>query len=149
MQFRTIDWGMENCTLHIQMPSDKGDFYPTDAGSRSAAVNLSRLQIERPLDYKIPSFWSQKINDHKIATIDIIPGFSWARQFDCGMDSLHTFALASSTSKVHVEWWQDKQSLKQPGTLRTDETASPNNFDSHFHYAESDRIAYSTNHPAG
>ncbi|KAG2122840.1 hypothetical protein BD769DRAFT_1360151 [Suillus cothurnatus] len=100
-QFRAIDWGMENCELHVALP-------PMD---RPTTLTLYRLNATVPVDISTLSF---NVLPPRVAKIDnIVPGkdsLDWHRKLSCAMDDVLVFELGCSedepSGSCDVEWWQ-------------------------------------------
>ncbi|KAL0575151.1 hypothetical protein V5O48_006828, partial [Marasmius crinis-equi] len=103
VQFRVIDWKLEDCALHLQLPSSlSASEHVVDV------VDVFRLTSDRELDLNRLSF------AHRPSQIggklgSARPGSSneWTYSFPCPMDSIQTFLLAAGTSETNVSWWQD------------------------------------------
>lgn len=100
-QFRAIDWGMENCELHVTLP-------PVD---RPTTLALYRLNTTVPIDTSTLSF---NVRPPRVAKIDnIVPrkdGLDWHRKLSCAMDDVLVFELGCSedepSGRCDMEWWQ-------------------------------------------
>ncbi|KAG2039749.1 hypothetical protein BDR03DRAFT_859530 [Suillus americanus] len=100
-QFRAIDWGMENCELHVALP-------PVD---RPTTLALYRLNATVPVDISTLSF---NVRPPRVAKLgNIVPGkdsLDWHRKLSCAMDDVLVFELAcsedESSSSCDIEWWQ-------------------------------------------
>ncbi|KAJ7753627.1 hypothetical protein DFH07DRAFT_744342 [Mycena maculata] len=102
IQFRTIDWGMDDCRLHISVPALGGADAPF-------SLALYRLNQTHPLDASRPC--PQRVA--KIEDIDISRGQDtmWQRGFACQSDEVLTFELACSSISQGgclLEWWQKR-----------------------------------------
>ncbi|KAG2111641.1 uncharacterized protein F5147DRAFT_573363 [Suillus discolor] len=103
-QFRAIDWGMENCELHVAIP-------PVD---RPTTLALYRLNATVPLDISTLSF---NVRPPRVAKLsNIVLGqdsLDWHRKLSCAMDDVLVFELACSEDEVSgscdIEWWQARE----------------------------------------
>ncbi|KAJ7602358.1 hypothetical protein DFH06DRAFT_1397516 [Mycena polygramma] len=117
VQFRTIDWGMEDCELHLALPAVKH----WDTGS---SVVLHRLNQTYPLDLATLTYRSSPPRVATMASIQLAPtaGTTWQHRFACATDEILTFELACSPtnegSDCTVEWWQ-KFHASEPGVYLT------------------------------
>ncbi|KAJ6478585.1 hypothetical protein C8R47DRAFT_1138955 [Mycena vitilis] len=117
VQFRTIDWGMEDCELHLALPAVKH----WDIGS---SVVLHQLNQTYPLDLATLTYRSRPPRVATMASIRLAPsaGTTWQHQFACATDEILTFELACSPTKegsdCSVEWWQ-KFHASEPGVYLT------------------------------
>lgn len=100
-QFRAIDWGMENCELHVALP-------PVD---RPTTLALYRLNATVPVDISTLSF---NVRPPRVAKLgNIVPGqdnLDWHRTFSCAMDDVLVFELGcledEESGSCDIEWWQ-------------------------------------------
>jgi hypothetical protein len=109
IQFITIDWGMEDCELHLFLPRVE---------AKSVSIGVYRLNQTYPLDLAALSYQSRPQRVAKVATIQLstIEGTIWRRRFSCVSDEVLTFELAcSQVNDGHCafEWWQ-KQGHGEP-----------------------------------
>ncbi|KAJ7792080.1 hypothetical protein B0H13DRAFT_1675804 [Mycena leptocephala] len=105
IQFRIIDWGMEDCELTLSLPAmDHGTYM------KSVTVVLHRLNQTYPLDLTTLSYQSRPPHVSKVASIQLTQEVTvWQRRFRCTSDGVLTFELASSElnqADFLVEWWQ-------------------------------------------
>jgi len=107
LQFRMIDFGMEECTLHVKLPS-------SSPISRANQIRIYSLPNHTKSSIDISSLSYSSIEGRfgeEIGILDAGKRIDWSHKFHCPSDSLHSFALVASTDSTVVEWWQDKQSL--------------------------------------
>ncbi|KAG1889971.1 hypothetical protein F4604DRAFT_1568427 [Suillus subluteus] len=105
-QFRAIDWGMENCELHVALPPV---VRPTTLASH-------RLDATVPVDISTLSF---NVRPPRVAKLgNIVPGkdsLDWHRKPSCAMDDVLVFELACSedepSGSCDIEWWQAHRAL--------------------------------------
>ncbi|KAH7884135.1 hypothetical protein F5I97DRAFT_1898768, partial [Phlebopus sp. FC_14] len=109
VQFRAIDWGMETCELHVNLPES----------NHSGSLALYRINSTVPLDTFSLSY---NTRPHRIARLGIIAlGLGvvpWHRKFSCAMDEVLSFELAclpssesGGDSDCFMEWIQIKDAL--------------------------------------
>ncbi|KAJ7114043.1 hypothetical protein C8R44DRAFT_676496 [Mycena epipterygia] len=113
IQFRTIDWGMEDCQLHISVPALGGD---TKSGNISLVLYRLNQTRTYPLDTVELSFQSRPPRVAKIENIQLsrVEGTSWSRRFACKSDDVLSFELGcsgiSEEGDCFLEWWQKQGS---------------------------------------
>jgi len=111
VQFRAIDYGMEICELHVDLPRllPNTTSYP----GQNAMVSLFRLSASLPVDVKTLSRDTRPARLFKVADIQLSSeGISrWRRKMACASEEVLSFELASFGSDYgcHVEWWQDRE----------------------------------------
>jgi len=114
VQFRAIDYGMEICELHVNLPPllPNSTLYP----GYTFMVTLHRLDVSAPLDTRSLSYNSRP---HRLFKIDDIPLSSegvthWHRKFSCSSEEVLSFELSRPSFDEdyngRVEWWQDRTS---------------------------------------
>ncbi|KAJ6555856.1 hypothetical protein B0H19DRAFT_947805 [Mycena capillaripes] len=108
VQFRTVDYGMEICELHVNV----------DASGSS--LDLYRLEGTIPLDASALSFnarphrglmLSEIATSHESETL-------WRRNFTCHSEQLLTFELGCSPGSATgclFKWWQTPEGNESPG----------------------------------
>ena len=117
IQFRAIDWGMEICELHIDLPESYGQ------EGHSGSLAVYRINSTIPLD---SSTLSYNIRPPRVAKLGNIPvgndTLTWHRKFHCVTDEVLSFELgclpldeSGGEAGCSVEWVQIKDSL--PGEL--------------------------------
>ncbi|KAJ7217066.1 hypothetical protein GGX14DRAFT_358172 [Mycena pura] len=112
IQFRTIDWGMEDCRLHMSVPALGGG---DTARAPNISVVLYRLNQTYPLDTAELTFQSRPPRVAKIEDIELSRAeyTVWSRQFACKADDVLTFELGCrgiSNNDCSLEWWQKQGS---------------------------------------
>ncbi|KAJ3552794.1 hypothetical protein NM688_g3967 [Phlebia brevispora] len=106
VQFRAIDYGMENCELNVLFPA-------VGAGEESqSAISVYRLNTSYALDSSTLSYATRPPRLPKLADIPLnaLDNIHWHRTFVCPTESVLTFEFACSTSIGHscnLEWWQN------------------------------------------
>ncbi|KAJ7065981.1 hypothetical protein B0H15DRAFT_872526 [Mycena belliarum] len=110
VQFRAIDWGMEDCELHLSLP-ELGNM--TFESQSAVNVELYRMNQTYPLDAAVLSYQSRPPRETKIESIPLARGESTTchHRFRCPSDSVVTFELALVCTEVNkntcgLEWWQ-------------------------------------------
>ncbi|KAJ7459648.1 hypothetical protein B0H11DRAFT_1872745 [Mycena galericulata] len=112
IQFRTIDWGMEECELKLSLPA-----LNKDAQSSGISVVLHRLNQTYRLDDTTLSYQSRPPRVSKVATIQLaqdVPTL-WQQRFRCKSDGVLTFELECSPthkSNCLVDWRQRSGSVE-------------------------------------
>ncbi|KAI0258332.1 hypothetical protein BC834DRAFT_835798 [Gloeopeniophorella convolvens] len=120
MQFRAIDWGMEQCSLQLIVPplADASIIPP----GRSFTLSLYRLNATHTIDGQSLSHSSRPSRVAKLADIHVASGeaTNFQRNSSCMRDELMTFELACSRdthdNDCMLQWWQDKEN-PTPGAL--------------------------------
>ncbi|KAG7098815.1 hypothetical protein E1B28_000720 [Marasmius oreades] len=97
IQFRAIDWKLEKCTLHLNLPNE-------DWGS----IDIFRLGADTVLDSSRLSYATRPSVNEKLGNVDISITANWSQPFHCLTDSIHTFLLVAAQPDTRVSWWQDK-----------------------------------------
>ncbi|KAJ7484283.1 hypothetical protein FB451DRAFT_1028782 [Mycena latifolia] len=108
-QFRTIDWGMEDCELHLSLPT----LNVSIASPPNVGVELYRLNQTYPLDLATLSYRSRPLRVAQVASIPLARGEGtlWHGRFGCPADSVLTFELSlacprATAGECTLEWWQ-------------------------------------------
>ncbi|KAI0773144.1 hypothetical protein BD413DRAFT_472806 [Trametes elegans] len=113
-QFRTIDFGMEECELVIRLPGDGDPIEseePVQYNPRSK-FDVFRLDAPKPLDVRKLSFKTRPLVKEKVATVS--PGAgqqTHVATFPCPWSTLHTFQVAcaeDSESECLVDVWSSQ-----------------------------------------
>jgi len=111
LQFRMLDWKLENCALRIRLPSmnDPRSLFNASSSASEIAVHRlasgSTLRLDSLSHYRIPKLEQKLVSIRVNSDRDT----EWTHHFHCAMDSLHTFALVAGNRETSVAWWQDKQ----------------------------------------
>ncbi|KAJ7699279.1 hypothetical protein B0H17DRAFT_1196369 [Mycena rosella] len=108
VQFRTIDWGMEDCELHVSLPA-----LSLGVGPKGVSVVVHRLNQTYPLDLATLSYRTRPPRVAKLASVQLsrTEGTVWHRRFACAADDVLTFELECSQTDggdCLVEWWQKR-----------------------------------------
>jgi len=107
VEFRSIDWGMEDCELHLSLPS----------GDASSTVVLYQLNQTHTTDLATLSYETRPPRQAELGTFQpSVEGTAWQHRFACPTDTILTFELACSStseSKCMLEWWQTRDT-KEP-----------------------------------
>ncbi|KAK7036790.1 hypothetical protein VNI00_011456 [Paramarasmius palmivorus] len=114
-QFRTVDYGMEKCELHVHFPVNAS----TNSTSRPFLLSLHRLDSSLPLNTRTLSYSTKPRVTSTLTEIRVTPGsgqvVDWWQQFDCKWDQLLTFELACYApdrlggDSCWLEWWQERK----------------------------------------
>ncbi|TFK50663.1 hypothetical protein OE88DRAFT_282959 [Heliocybe sulcata] len=117
VQFRALDFGMEDCELSIALPSDvEGKNISLPRTGSTNDVDIWHLGGHDPIDAKKLSWSTRPDRVRKIATVDLQAGTLFSQRFHCHQDSVHLLeiACASKSPSCGIEWWQDMQDMS-PG----------------------------------
>ncbi|KAH7905339.1 hypothetical protein BJ138DRAFT_1017842 [Hygrophoropsis aurantiaca] len=128
VQFQAIDWGMEICELHLDIPQSITT--STSAHRTSANLVLYRLNATHRLDITSLSYHNRPSRVSKLANLHLglgdvtasdniifSEGVRWHRRFACTTDEVLSFELGCAVSpevveseaeSCHVEWWQNR-----------------------------------------
>ena len=109
IQFRAIDWGMEICELHVDLPESFGH----------GLLALYRVNSTIPLDTSSLSYNTRPPRIAKLGNIplgnDIV---TWHRKFSCAMDEVLSFELSclplmesGGDSDCFLDWVQIKDAI--------------------------------------
>ncbi|KAF8987612.1 hypothetical protein BDQ17DRAFT_1258389 [Cyathus striatus] len=110
VQFRALDFGMENCELAIRM-----DLKNMNTSPAFHSLDLFTLEGKFPLRTHQLSYKNRPSRIQKIAEIsELKDGYNVLYKFHCNMDGLFTFELTCSQNMVEarscdLEWWQDRE----------------------------------------
>ncbi|RPD54575.1 hypothetical protein L226DRAFT_260610 [Lentinus tigrinus ALCF2SS1-7] len=112
VQFRAIDFGMEDCRLVFTLPKlgasleDHASF-SMDPSSR---FDVFRLAVDRPIDVKKLSYRTKPKPVEKIATLHAqMDGDTLIHRFPCPWSSLHVFEVACAEgSECMVDVWSSQ-----------------------------------------
>lgn len=113
VEFRTVDFRMENCKLLITIPPKLDTV--SNAVTRFAVKSESILHVwrvatrspTRPINPKTLTWRTRPIRIAQIGTFTFIPGANFTHHFSCQSDSLHVFEFAAGNEGTKVEWSQD------------------------------------------
>ncbi|KAH8809645.1 hypothetical protein DL96DRAFT_1473492 [Flagelloscypha sp. PMI_526] len=111
-QFRSIDYGMEQCEIHIRFPSVVSE-------SRPARLSLYRLDSSRILNPNTLTYKNIPLSFSKLAEIDQNMG-EYKRNVTCVTDSLLTFELKCSNDsrdECNLEWLQNPKQRGEASEL--------------------------------
>ncbi|KAJ7077410.1 hypothetical protein B0H15DRAFT_789709, partial [Mycena belliarum] len=110
VQFRTIDWMLEACTLRIRLPGHGQNNAP-NFNTKTNRVEVHRINQSSILDIASLAVDSLPPAREKLASvqIDANDGLEWAYHFPCAMDTLHTFIITAADFQTDLDWWQDKR----------------------------------------
>jgi len=115
VQFRAIDWGMEICELHIDLPTED-----TGRSGHSGALAVYRVNATIPLDSASLSHNTRPPRVAKVANIPLgdDSGVQWHRKFSCVTDEVLSFELGclpqsefDGDDGCFVEWVQIKDAI--------------------------------------
>ncbi|KAI0739368.1 hypothetical protein C8Q80DRAFT_1111114 [Daedaleopsis nitida] len=112
VQFRTIDYGMEDCHLVFTLPAldtaleDHASFTMHPA----SRFDIFRLTTKRPVDMKVLSYSSKPQMAEKVATLQPrLDGDTLIHRFPCVWGTLHVFEIAcADTSECLLDTWSSQ-----------------------------------------
>ncbi|TFK86959.1 hypothetical protein K466DRAFT_586786 [Polyporus arcularius HHB13444] len=111
-QFRALDFGMEECSLVIQLPGngDRIESKEPFLFDPLSTLDVFRLDAPKPLDVRKLSYTTRPPTKEKIATVTPRAGEETpVTRFPCVWGSLHTFEVAcSSASDCLVDIWSSQ-----------------------------------------
>ncbi|CDO70536.1 hypothetical protein BN946_scf184573.g4 [Trametes cinnabarina] len=111
-QFRTVDFGMEECSLVFRLPGSGHRIEskePFQFDPRSV-FDIYRLESSKPLDVRTLSYRTRPPMKEKVATISPRAGEdTLITHFPCSWSSLHTFEVACAEgSNCLVDVWSSQ-----------------------------------------
>lgn len=108
-QFRVIDFGMEDCSLTLRLPSANEPLEGTEPFNfnPTSALDVFRLNAPKALDVRTLSYRSRPPVAEKTAAVLVRAGEEIEiTRFPCKWASLHTFELACSAgSDCLIDVW--------------------------------------------
>ncbi|PIL34475.1 hypothetical protein GSI_03252 [Ganoderma sinense ZZ0214-1] len=112
VQFRAIDFGMEDCRLVFTLPplgvplEDRASF----AMNPASRFDVFRLAAARPLDVKSLSYRSRPKRAERVATLQArVDGETEIHRFPCKRGSLHVFEVACAEGEeCMVDVWSSQ-----------------------------------------
>ncbi|EIW52652.1 uncharacterized protein TRAVEDRAFT_174711 [Trametes versicolor FP-101664 SS1] len=95
-QFRTVEFGMEDCALVIRLPGadDRIESKEPFRFNPQSALDVYRLAAPKPLDVRTLSYASRPRIQEKVATVTPRAGETEVTRFPCAWSTLHTFEIA-------------------------------------------------------
>ncbi|RDX40722.1 hypothetical protein OH76DRAFT_308685 [Lentinus brumalis] len=112
VQFRAIDFGMEDCRLVFTLPKLGAQLEDHASFSMHPAsrFDVFRLAVERPIDVKKLSYRTKPKVAEKVATLQArMDGDTLIHQFPCPWSSLHVFEVACAEgSECMVDTWSSQ-----------------------------------------
>ncbi|TFK82237.1 hypothetical protein K466DRAFT_578243 [Polyporus arcularius HHB13444] len=112
VQFRAIDFGMEDCRLVFTLPKLGAQLEDHASFSMhpSSRFDVFRLAVERPIDVKKLSYRTKPKVAEKVATLQArMDGDTLIHQFPCPWSSLHVFEVACAEgSECMVDTWSSQ-----------------------------------------
>ncbi|KAG6884644.1 hypothetical protein C0993_009325 [Termitomyces sp. T159_Od127] len=110
LQFRAIDYGMEICELHIDLPQSSA------AAERVEAISVYRLESSSPLDVRSLSYRTRPRRLGRLGDVHaaINAEVDWHRKMTCKLEEVLTLELACPEdipvgTQCSLEWWQRKE----------------------------------------
>ncbi|KAI0095204.1 hypothetical protein BDY19DRAFT_74420 [Irpex rosettiformis] len=95
-QFRILDWGMENCTVEVNLPSSSDTFTTMHTLSSPSYVNIWLLDTVEELDFDSLSFSTKPQRKSLLATLSIAAGrVAKSPSFRCPTASYVTVEIES------------------------------------------------------
>ncbi|TFK82242.1 hypothetical protein K466DRAFT_500655 [Polyporus arcularius HHB13444] len=112
VQFRAIDFGMEDCRLVFTLPKLGAQLEDHASFSMHPAsrFDVFRLAVERPIDVKKLSYRTKPKVAEKVATLQArMDGDTLIHRFTCPWSSLHVFEVACAEgSECMVDTWSSQ-----------------------------------------
>lgn len=105
LQFRVMDYGMERCALALRLPSGE------EGSSKSADIELSVLDVSRPLDPSSISWSSRPPRRNVVGTLRASADEEVRLpEFPCKWGSLYAFeaSCAPDSPACDVDVWADR-----------------------------------------
>ncbi|PPQ64164.1 hypothetical protein CVT24_008799 [Panaeolus cyanescens] len=119
VEFRAIDFGMENCELKLRIPAN-ATAREHGAPLEHFFIGVYRLDTNKPLDTKALSYNTAPRRLTNVANIEVSPGkpIDYHANFHCPWDTILTFELSCfgeerkelSGGPCSIQWWQNKES---------------------------------------
>ena len=100
-----MDYGMERCALALRLPSGVED------DSKTAEIELSLLDVSRPLDPSVISWSSRPLRRNIVGTLRASAGEEVRLpEFPCKWGALYAFeaSCASDSTACDVDVWADR-----------------------------------------
>lgn len=114
VQFRTLDYGMERCTLHASLPDKTDALDPAATIVHPSTLDIWRLNIDYEITRHRPESWKfAPLRKSLFGTFEFPQGEDWASDdFHCRSLSYTTleFTCSTKTPDCHVDFWQDRAS---------------------------------------
>ncbi|EDR06627.1 uncharacterized protein LACBIDRAFT_294591 [Laccaria bicolor S238N-H82] len=121
VQFRTLDYGMERCTLHASLPDKTDALDPAATIVHPSTLDIWRLNIDYEITRHRPESWKfAPLRKSLFGTFEFPQGEDWASDdFHCRSLSYTTleFTCSTKTPDCHVDFWQDRASANAHNTL--------------------------------
>uniref|UniRef100_A0A8H8CK02 Ubiquitin 3 binding protein But2 C-terminal domain-containing protein n=1 Tax=Psilocybe cubensis TaxID=181762 RepID=A0A8H8CK02_PSICU len=125
VQFRHIDFGMENCSLSFSIPPLTTSFDPSSIAQNGSVIDIWTLNMSHEISRYIGKSWKfAPLRGSRFGIIHLDHRGSDLVPFLCRSNHFSTFELACSpdSPECHVDFWQDqraepKAGLKWPKTL--------------------------------
>lgn len=108
LQFRTIDFGMEECSLVLRLPDERlaeadGISYTM---SDPLSLNVCAMDVAKLLDVKQVTWRSRPQCSEHITTVGVIPGEEVElSRFPCAWGTFHTFEVSCAEPGCSVDVW--------------------------------------------
>ena len=114
VQFRTLDYGMERCTLHASLPDKTDALDPATTIVYPSTLDIWRLNIDSEITQHRPESWKIAPKRKSLfGTFEFPQGEDWASDdFHCLSLSYTTleFTCSAKTPDCHVDFWQNRAS---------------------------------------
>ncbi|KAJ3013527.1 hypothetical protein NUW54_g1570 [Trametes sanguinea] len=111
-QFRTVDFGMEECSLVFRLPGsgDRIESKEPFQFNPLSVFDVYRLDAPAPLDIRKLSYHTRPPVQEKVATVSPRPGEeTFVSRFPCPWSTLHTFeVVCSKGSDCLVDVWSSQ-----------------------------------------
>jgi len=105
VEFRAIDFKMEQCELTVATPPASATNVTLGLGSNT--VDIWKMAADFPLNGKVLTWNTRPARQSKVGTIVITHGMNYTHRFPCPSDTLHVFEFSAGGDATFVEWVQD------------------------------------------
>jgi len=109
VQFRAIDFGMEECSLVVRLPYAEEPLENNAAFALQGTPRLEfcSLDVERPIDVRKLSWRTRPACTNMLGSVVAQPGETFVARFPCEWGSLHVFEVgcASRQETCLVDVW--------------------------------------------
>ena len=103
-QFRTLDWGMDNCTVEISLPPTTNDATNLDMIRSPSTLAVWLLDPSNELDIKRLSYSSKPDRVASLGRLTVSPGVSvTSPTFPCPRDAFPTVEVECESAECAVD----------------------------------------------
>ena len=108
VEFRSIDYKMENCVLTVATPPASASNVTLGLGNN--VVDIWSVAAEYPLNSKVLSWNSRPKRISKVGSVMMTHGMNFTYPFSCPSDTLATFEFSAGGEGTYVDWVQGHKS---------------------------------------